>query len=265
MRGAPRRSRDREEGGELLYGINPLREVLRSRRRRLLELLVAEGRGRGRGFEELLRAAGAQGVPVRRVARSELGRLSGTREHQGVAGRVTAPGFAPLGELIDAALGEEEPLILVLDGVQDPRNMGALLRSAAALGAAGAVFPRDRAAPLSPAAVKASAGASEHLPLARVVNVVRALELLKERGFWCLGIELGEYPPLWELSPQGPTALVVGSEGKGMRPLVRRSCDALATIPLVRGRVDSLNVAVAGALALYEVVRRRALKGKNWG
>ncbi len=260
MRGA---LQSRAQGGEFLYGVNPLREVLRSGRRRLLELFIAEGRGRGRELEGLLRAAEEAGVPVKWMARAELGRLCGSKEHQGVVGRVSAFSFKSLEDLIEAALKGAEPLILVLDGVQDPRNLGALLRSAAALGAAGAVFPRERAAPLSPVAVKASAGASEHMPLARVVNVARALCTMRERGFWCLGIDLGDYPPIWESCLRSPIALVVGSEGRGIRPLVRRSCDALATIPMAPHGVESLNVAVAGAVGLYEVLRKRECGNKK--
>jgi len=148
------------------------------------------------------------------------------------------------------------PLLLVLDGVQDPQNLGALVRSAHVLGADGVLIPRHRAAPVTPAVVKASAGATEHTPIAQVTNVARTLEELKERGIWIVGASaLGGRLPS-EIDLTVPVALVLGSEGKGVRPLVLRACDLLVRIPMA-GRVASLNVSVAGAILLYETVRQR--------
>ena len=163
---------------------------------------------------------------------------------------------ADIESILETARVDYPALILVLDGIQDPQNLGALIRSAHGCGAQGVVLPRDRAASLTPAVGKASAGALEYIDVARVNNLKRTLELFKKEGIWVVGLTMEGDLPLYELDLCQPTALVIGGEERGIRPLVKRTCDLLASIPQ-RGRLDSLNAAAAGAIALYETLRQR--------
>jgi 23S rRNA (guanosine2251-2'-O)-methyltransferase len=158
--------------------------------------------------------------------------------------------------LAAAAASKRPPLVVLLDGVEDPHNLGAIVRSAHALGAHGVVVPRDRAAGVTPSAAKASAGAVEHVPVARVTNLVRTLEELKEAGIWAVALVPDGDQDLAQVDMKGPTALVIGGEGQGIRPLVRKCCDHVARIPMV-GRVGSLNASAAAAITLYEAARQR--------
>jgi 23S rRNA (guanosine2251-2'-O)-methyltransferase len=195
------------------------------------------------------------------VSRLVLTRLVGTPHHQGVVVRLTGAGYASLDEVLAAARnGRGQPWFLVLDQVEDPGNVGNLLRTAEALGVHGAVLPRHRGAGLTPHAIRAASGALAHLPVARVGNLVQTLEVLKRQGCWILGGSAeapGTRPP-WELDLRGPLAVVLGNESRGLRPLVAASCDRLTRIPLA-GSIGSLNVAAAGAAILYEVARQRAV------
>ena len=245
----------------ILYGRHPVLEALRSGTRPIEEVLVdAEDPGRHAPILALARQAG---VRCARAPRSALTTLAGTTHHQGVVARVAARAYAPLEALLAVPRKRGEPtLLLALDQVQDPGNVGNLLRTAEALGVHGVLVLRHQAAGLTAQAVRAAAGALEHLPVARVGNLVQALDILKGEGCWVVGAvaeEATAVPP-WRLDLRGPLALVVGSEGRGLRPLVARACDALTRIPLA-GRVGSLNVAAAGAALLYEVRRQRALAG----
>lgn len=241
---------------EIVYGINPVLEALRGRRR-AFELFVAKGSQEKR-LEKVLRLAADRGVPVRHRERDDLARLCGTGHHQGVALRVEAFAYAELPDIL-ARWKEsgDSGLLLVLDGIQDPHNLGALIRSAACAGAHGVIIPKDRAAGVTPAVEKASAGAVETLPVARVTNLAQALDELKEAGFWIYGTA-GESPSsVFELDLTGNVALVIGSEGEGLRPLTSKKCDFLVAIPL-KGGVASLNASVAGGVVLFEAVRQRA-------
>lgn len=252
------RQRDRDGGGpERLTGIHPVREALRAGRRKLHRLLVREGRG-ARALGELRRLAEAAGVAVVEVpaASSELASGPGERE----AGFVLEAG--PLPVLSVEALLEgagAEPCLVALDGVEDPQNLGSILRVAEAAGAAGALLTLRRAAPLSPAVSRASAGALEHLPVARVTNLVRALKELKEKGFWVMGADQ-QAPETLFVTPdrwfRGPLVVLLGAEGRGIRPGVAKMVDHRVKIPMA-GRIESLNVATAAAVVLYEVRRRR--------
>ncbi len=240
----------------ILYGRHPVLEALRSGGRRVEEVLVErEAGGRGADIVALARQAG---VRCSRVPRGALTALAGTPHHQGVAARVAARPYVTLDELlaVPRARGEAS-LFLALDQVQDPGNVGNLLRTAEALGVHGVVLPRHEAAGLTPHVAKAAAGALEYLPVSRVGNLARTLELLKGEGCWVVGATAeGPAPPPWQVDLRGPVTLVLGSEGRGLRPLVARTCDGLTRIPLA-GRVGSLNVAAAGAALLYEVRRQR--------
>jgi len=228
---------------EIIYGVRPVVEALKSRRRRVLEVLDAVG---DRSVKE---AAG--GVPVKKVSRARVEKLACGGVHQGVAARVEPYPYSGLEEIVSVP----EPLVLVLDGVTDPRNLGAVLRVADGAGASGVVIPKDRAVGVTAVAVKASAGASEHARVARETNLRRAIDRMKEAGIWVYAAEVGGTPHT-ELDLSGPVALVLGSEGRGVRRLVREGCDGVVSVPML-GSVDSLNVSVVTAVLLYEARRQR--------
>ncbi len=194
-----------------------------------------------------------RGVPVARVPRIALDRLAGGAAHQGIAARVTLASLMGLDELLAAAA--RPALLLLVDGVEDPRNLGAILRSAAAAGAGGVLLPERRVAPLGPACAKASAGTIRLVRLARVKSPVRGLEALRDAGIWTVGLSAGG-ESLHDVDLARPTCLVVGGEGSGLTRLVRERCDVVAGLPLAPG-VDSLNAAVAAGVALYEALRQR--------
>ncbi len=230
---------------ETIYGVRPVVEALRSGRRRVFEVIDAAG------DENVAKAAGARGVDVKRASRQRVEDLAPGVIHQGIVARVEPYPYSGVEEI----LSTREPLILVLDGVTDPRNLGAVLRAADGAGASGVVIPRDRAAGVTAAAVKASAGASEHVRVARETNLRRAIETIKRAGLWVFAAE-GGGTPYTELDLAGPVGLVFGSEGRGVRRLVREECDGTVSIPML-GAVESLNVSVASAVLLYEARRRR--------
>ena len=248
---------------ELVYGINPVLEALRGDRR-AFELFVA-GPGSDKRFEKLLKLAAEKGVPVRQREKSDIARLCGTDFHQGVALRVEPFPYADLADILERwRRSGENGLLLVLDGVQDPHNLGALIRTAACAGAHGVIIPKDRAAGMTAVVEKASAGAVETIPVVRVANIAQTLEDLKREGFWIYGA-LGEAPEsVYRQDFTGNVALVIGGEGEGIRLLVRKKCDVLVAIPL-KGGVNSLNASVAGGVLLFEVVRQRGCKASGCG
>lgn len=234
----------------MIFGVKPTIEALRAGR--VTELAVSTGRRRG--LSELLELAGRRRVRLRRVGRAELDRLAGGAVHQGVIASVRALDTCSVADLVAF---RTPPLIVVLDGIEDPRNLGAIARTVDAAGGSGLVCPERRAAPVTGAAVKASAGALVHVPLAPVVNLTRALEELKAAGVWTIGLDAGADRSLYDIDLRLPTAFVVGSEGRGLHRLVRERCDWRAGLPM-RGRLSSLNVSVAIGVALFEAVRQRA-------
>ena len=247
-------------GQDLIEGRRPVLEALRSGRP-VDRVLVAAGAGEHGPLADLLALARERGVRVESVPRSMLDAAASTGANQGVLAVVAA--IEPIGidELLALPLSTPEPpFFLALDGVEDPRNLGALVRSAGAAGCHGVVVPRHRSAPLSAVAVKASAGALQHVPVAEAVNLARALEHLREAGLWCIGLDAESDASLFEIDlADEPVCVVVGGEGAGLHRLVREACDVLVRIPMA-GHVESLNASVAGALALFEVRRRRAGK-----
>ena len=241
----------------VVYGVNPVRERLRAGAEGVAELWLAEGGTRGAAFAELERLARGAGAKIRTAPRQKLDRLAGTDRHQGVVAVVPDFAYAALEDLLAAAAASgRPPLLVVLDGVEDPHNLGAIVRSAHALGAHGVVIPRDRAVGVTPAAAKASAGAVERCLVARVTNVAKTLEALEEAGVWSVALAADGERPLAEVDLSGPTALVLGSEGEGLRPLVRKTCDLSARIPM-SGEIGSLSVSASAAVALYEAARQR--------
>jgi 23S rRNA (guanosine2251-2'-O)-methyltransferase len=242
----------------LVYGTNPVRELLRAGGEGAAELWLAEGSTRAAAFAELERLARAAGAKVRTAPRQKLDRLAGTDRHQGVVAVVADYRYAEVGDLLAAAAaGGRPPLLVVLDGVEDPHNLGAIIRSTHALGGHGVIIPKDRAVGITPAAAKASAGAVERCRVARVTNVAKTVEALKEDGVWSVALAADGDRALADVDLAGPVAVVLGSEGEGLRPLVRRTCDLTARIPMA-GDLDSLSVSASAAVALYEAARQRA-------
>ncbi len=241
-----------------VYGIHPVRELVRAGGEGLSELWIAEG-VRGSEVPKLERAARDAGAKVRSAPRVRLDRLAGTDRHQGVVAVVADYQYRQVNDLQAAARERNEPpLLVVLDGIEDPQNLGAVIRSAHALGAHGVIIPKDRAVGVTAAAAKASAGAVEHCQVARVINVAQAIESLKDSGIWSVALAPDGDRSLADIDLTGPTALVVGNEREGIRPLVRRTCDYLARIPMA-GKVASLNAAASASIALYEAARQRRL------
>lgn len=244
---------------ERLYGRQAVREALRAGRREPIRLLVAQGVRETEHIAEIVSLAAAVGCPVLRVERRDLNRLGA--KHQGVALEASPYPYSDLATIL--ALAErraEPPLLVLLDHLEDPRNVGALLRTAEAAGAHGVVFPSRRAAAITPVACEASAGAVEHLLVARVTNLARTLTELKQSGLWAAGLEaLPEAQPYDSVDISGPLVLAVGGEGQGLSRLVREHCDWLLRLPM-RGNVGSLNASVAGSIVLYWVLRCREQK-----
>jgi 23S rRNA (guanosine2251-2'-O)-methyltransferase len=243
-----------------LYGVLPVVEALRAGSRRIERITIAEGAG-GARLAELFELAREFRVPVRRVARAELQRLAASgANHQGVVAHVAAVAYADAGELMDALTARvgtnDPPLAVVLDGVEDPRNLGAIIRTAECAGVHGLFVPERRAAGLTETVAKTAAGALEYLPVAHATNIARLVEEFKERGIWTIGTDAEANIAYTDWDWQQPCALLLGGEGAGLRRLVRERCDALVRIPL-RGRISSLNVSVAAAVVLYEAVRQR--------
>jgi len=241
-----------------VWGRNPVRALLKSGGRRADEIAVMAG---GHGpLSEIVALARRAGVKVSYRTREQLTAIAGTADHQGVVARVAAAEYAALEDLLELpGRRGEDPFFVALDQVQDPRNLGALLRTADAFGVHGVIVPKHHAVGLTEAAARTAMGAVEHIPVARETNLVSALEKLKESGIWIYGAAAERGIAPWAADLTGPLCLVLGSEGEGLRPLVARACDVMVTVPM-RGGVGSLNVGAAGAALCYEVARQRAAK-----
>jgi 23S rRNA (guanosine2251-2'-O)-methyltransferase len=247
---------------DVLYGVHPVAEALKSGRRRFDHVLVAAERHDDR-LASLVTECKRAGVRVRQEAREHLTQLAGTAAHQGVVAVVRPKELLTIEDLFEGFDAGQRRLLLALDGVEDPQNLGALLRVADGAGVDGVIVTERRSAPLSPVAVKASAGASEHLRIARVVNLVRALEELKEQNIWVIGLDERGETDYDRFDMTGDCVLVLGREGAGLHDLVKRTCDHLLRIPMAGG-VSSLNVSTAGAVVLYEAARQRRAKTRGW-
>jgi 23S rRNA (guanosine2251-2'-O)-methyltransferase len=250
MAGAP--------GERTVFGVGPVRELV-TRRPKAIRAIWVDPQRAGRTTSDpvaaIVMAARAANIPVEDRDRNALERAADGERHQGVVAWVGAFGYVPVDELVQPG---EPALIVALDGVEDPRNLGAILRSAYLLGAGGVIIPEHRAAQVTAVVAKTSAGASELLPIAQVGNLVRALEELREHGVWRVAVHAADdAQPIASIDGTLPLCLVLGAEGSGVRPLVARNCDFHAIIPMARSAVGSFNVAVAAALALYEIRRQR--------
>ena len=247
---------------EIIYGINPVMEALKAERLMVNKILVAEGKDSPvlRALQQLARE---KGIPVHRSPQALLNRETGSEHHQGVLAYQAGTAYASWEELeqrIARVAGFS--VVLILDSIEDPQNLGSLIRTAEACGAQGLVIPKDRAAGLTPTAVKISAGAAAHLPIVRVTNLAQAIEDLKKLGFWVVGAEARGAKSLYEMKFDMNVALLIGGEGKGIRPLLLRKCDFTVAIPM-RGKISSLNTAMAGAVILYEILRQQMKTGKG--
>ena len=237
---------------ELIYSRNAVYECLRAGRRDVFKLTVAEGAQEKSTLALCLQLAQERRIAVQRAPRAQLDRVN--EGHQGVVAEASGYPYVTLDDLLNA---HQPPLFLVLDCVQDPQNLGTLLRTAEAVGVSGIIIAQDRAASVTPAVVNASSGATEHLKIARVTNITRALETLKQSDAWIVGLEdMPSAQDYTQADLRGPLAIVVGSEGQGIRRLVRETCDVLVKLPML-GKITSLNAAVAGSILLYETLRQR--------
>lgn len=239
-----------------IWGRHAVLEALRAGRQ-ADRIFLAEGVRPGGIVGEIAELARARGVPIQSVDRRALDRMSDGANHQGVVAEVAEYAYKTLDDLQrigKSAFGD--PLILILDALEDPQNFGTLIRTADAVGATGVVIPLHRAVGVTPAVEKASAGAVEYLPIARVTNLVRSIEELKRAGYWIVGLDASGLEEYDRFRVDAPLGVVVGAEGKGLGRLVRESCDLLVRLPML-GQVESLNAGVAGSIVLYDILRRR--------
>jgi 23S rRNA (guanosine2251-2'-O)-methyltransferase len=247
-----------------VYGLIPVIEALRAGNRQIEQITIAEG-SRDDRLKELIALARQSGVPVHRVPRVEVDRSMAGAKHQGVVARIAAARYRDADELLDAlqakAVAGEAPLALGLDGIEDPRNVGAILRTAECAGVDAVFIPERRAVGLTDTVAKAAAGALEYVPVARVVNLVRLIEQLKERNIWVVGTAADARMEHTEWDWKLPVAIFLGSEGSGLHRLVRERCDTLVRIP-VMGSLESLNVSVAAGVLLYEALRQRSTSNR---
>ena len=241
---------------EIIYGIHAVTEALRSRPQSISHIAIARGRSDAK-LQKIIEAARSVGVALRFEPRQSLDRLSSGGTHQGVIATVTAKAYCDVADLLAQHRGKFA-FVLVLDGIEDPHNLGAIIRTADAAGADGVIIPERRATGVTGTVAKASAGAVEHLPIARVTNISRALEELKFKNIWTVGLDERGSQTYDQLDYKMDCALVLGAEGTGLHEHVRKHCDFVVSIPML-GRVPSLNVSVAAAIVMYEVVRQRRI------
>jgi 23S rRNA (guanosine2251-2'-O)-methyltransferase len=260
MKDDPGKARQPEPASELIWGIHPVVELLRTRPQQIREVIIQKGRA-GSRLQELIELARTQGVKLRFDPFFKLPSATRKESHQGVLALLSSRDVMHLEELLDRIRPQAAPILLALDTIQDPHNLGAIIRSASAAGAAGVIITKDRAASLTGTVEKAAAGALAHIDLCQVTNLAVTLDSLKKEGFWIYGTAGEAERSIYQADfSSGPICLVIGSEGKGIRPLVREHCDLLLSIPM-RSPLDSLNAAAAAAVILFEIVRQRQAAG----
>ena len=244
-------------GGEWIYGRNPVIEVLQAGRRTVNEVVLPpHEKNEADEIAWIRQTAHQSGITVRTEDRRRLDLLTHGGHHQGVAVKTSGYPYVDFSEILRDVETDDNATVVVLDHLEDPQNVGSVLRSACATGVTGVIMPEDRGSGVTPAAVRASAGASEYLKVARVVNLVRAMKELKKAGMWMTGLDWGEdAKPYTEIDFTGRVGLVVGAEGFGISRLVRDTCDFIAVLPMP-GRIESLNAGVAAAVCLYEIIRQ---------
>ena len=235
-----------------IYGINPVLELLRARPRQIKEILISR---KEQGLEQLVQTAKNAGAKINFVSKDQIDQMAGTREHQGIAAEAPLPSPASFEDILEKVSQNSTALLVFLDQIEDPQNLGAIIRSAECANADAVVIPEHRSAGITPAMHKASAGALEWMPLAIVTNLARSLEQVKQGGFWSYAAVTSGEKSIWQTQFEKKSALVIGSEGKGIRPLVQKTCDFPVSIPLF-GKVMSLNASVSAALLLFEFRRQ---------
>jgi 23S rRNA (guanosine2251-2'-O)-methyltransferase len=261
----PHRPKNERSRTSEIFGVNPVLEALRAKRRAIHEITIANGTKDAR-LSELIESARAEHIPVHYAPRQQLDRATGNGVHQGVVARIAAAEYTDVDELLESIdqLGRNgtPPLVIVLDGVEDPHNLGAILRTAECTGVNGVFVPERRAVGLTETVGKASAGAIEYVPVARATNLSRLIDQLKERNLWVVGTAADASTDYTAWDWTRASAIVMGSEGSGLHRLVREHCDALVRIP-VFGQIESLNVSVATGIILYEALRQRGAQTTN--
>jgi len=245
---------------EKLAGVNSIMEALRGKRR-VHKIYIQEGRA-GKRIDELLQIAKKKGIFFQYVDKQRLDQMYTTANHQGVIAQVDSYEYSSVDEILEqAALLGKDPFILILDGIEDPQNLGSIIRTAECAGVQGIIIPQHNSSEVTAAVARASAGAVEHIPIARETNLVNCIKRLKEKGLWVVGADM-EGSEYFSCQMPSPTALVIGGEGSGIRRLVRQNCDMLVSIPMT-GLISSLNASVAAGLVIYEVVRQRRKGDKS--
>lgn len=238
-----------------IAGINSVMEALQGKRK-IHKIFVSEGR-EGKRIKEILEKAAKKGVYCQEVERGRLDKMYTAGNHQGIVAQIDDYQYSSLDDIIEhAAIKGEKPLIILLDGFEDPQNLGSLIRTAECAGVHGVVIPRHNSAEVSDAVVRASAGATEHMHIAQVTNLVNSIKDLKRQGFWIIGADMQGKQDYFKCDIPEPTAVVIGGENQGLRRLVKDNCDILLRIPM-KGAINSLNASIAGALLIYEVIRQR--------
>jgi len=247
---------------EILYGIHPVFEAIKAGRRKIFEIYISEDKI-SRRIDRVVKFAEPEKFPVKKIKVAKLKSIAGTNKHQGIAAKVSSYIMADLSDIHGGTVTEDKSrFLLVLDNMLDPHNLGAIIRTALGVGIDGIIIPKDRSASPSPAVSKASSGALEHVRLMQVKNIVSTIKILKEKGMWVAGLDKEAADSIFSKDLTGSVAIVVGGEEKGIRPLVKKNCDFLISIPQM-GQVDSLNASVAAAIAMYEAFRQRGIEKKS--
>lgn len=238
---------------DYIYGVNPVIEALKSGSGRLEKIFIAHGR-KGEPIQNIVLWARQKGIPVEFTNREYVDRIAGRKSHQGIMALSKSFSYADVEDFISTDATAKGDLILILDSIEGPQNLGSLIRTANCCGVKGVIIPEDRAASVTATVIKASAGAVRHTPIAKVINLVRTIEFLKEKGFWIYGTDAVGGQDIRYMNYDRRIGLVMGSEGKGMRPSIKKQCDFLLSIPMT-GEINSLNVSVAAGIVMYEIIR----------
>jgi len=253
-----------DQKSTIVYGINPILEAMDAGKRRCYKIHIKEGKLNAR-IQSILKLAAAAGVKVETLPKQLFQQKYGAYAHQSIIGHFSSIAAMEINDLVRRAFAETaHPALVLADEIQDPQNLGAMIRSAEVLGIQGLILPERRSAPLNEAVAKCSAGAVERLPLASVPNLANAVEFLKQAGFWIVGVEAGGKTPCHEFQFDLPVALIIGGEEKGIRPLLRKKCDFTLSIPM-EGKLNSLNAAAASAVVFYEILRQKKERKKLAG
>ncbi|MBI2342554.1 MAG: 23S rRNA (guanosine(2251)-2'-O)-methyltransferase RlmB [Deltaproteobacteria bacterium] len=244
---------------EIICGINSVHEAIKAGKRKVISLYIAEGK-QNPAITEIANLAQKRGIKIKPVAKAKIFELTHVETNQGIAAEVEPFKYLAIEELINLIKSRNEPaFIIILDQVNDPHNLGAIIRTAHQIGAHGVIIPKDNSADISATVIKAASGAAEHLPIVKVTNLNNTINLLKDNNIWVVGAEGESSKTIYDYDFTTGTAIVLGGEGKGLRRLVKENCDELLTIPM-KGKIDSFNVSVAGAIFMAEVMRQRSSK-----